>query len=220
METVHIALPSDQNYVIGLKVTAGSIAHFASKDVSLKIHILDGGINDDSYFDIVSKINKLHPHIEFNRIIVNENLFRNFPNWSGNKMTYARLMLSEALPDVSHVIYSDTDFLWLIDIVKLWNEKSSDKIFISAQDCVTLLEKEFEWNKLHNFEFDASRYFCAGLSFYNLVRFRQEQIPLKVSQFLTEYPDVPFADQTALNHILFGRVYFAPRYWQLPSLST
>lgn len=48
METVHIALPSDQNYIPGLLVTAGSIAYHASRDVELMIHVLDGGIHDDT----------------------------------------------------------------------------------------------------------------------------------------------------------------------------
>lgn len=217
METVHIALPSDQNYVPGLVVTAGSIAHFASKDVNLIFHILDGGINDDTFNDMARKIKRLHPHVDFHRIGVNENLFINYPSWSGNKMTYARLLLSEALPDVSHIIYSDTDFLWLIDIVELWREHTPDRIFISAQDCAAMLEKESEWNKMHGLNFDCSKYFCAGLSFYNLDKFRTEKIPQKVAEFLIEHPDVPYADQTALNHLLFGRVHFMPRYWQTPS---
>lgn len=219
METIHIALPSDNNYVIGLTVTAGSIASHASKKVKLLFHILDGGIDDTRFSEMAGKIHRLHPHIEFNRIKVDEDLFKNYPIWSGNKMTYARLMLADALPDISHIIYSDTDFLWLIDIAELWDERSKDVIFMSVLDDSRTIAREEHWAKSHNMPFDNNQYFGAGLSFYNLDKFREENIIEQVSNFLQEYPDVLFADQTALNYILKGRVKFLPEKWQTLSIA-
>lgn len=219
METVHIALPSDENYVIGLTVTAGSIAYHASRDVKLMMHILDGGIKDDTFAKMAEKIHKLHPHVEFHRIAVDETLFKNYPVWSGNKMTYARLLLAEALPDVSHIIYSDTDFLWLIDIAELWQERSGEEIFLGVQDHPGTITREAIWAKQHNLPFDNSRYFGAGLSFYNLDKFREEGIIGQVAEFLGKYPDVSFADQTALNYLLHDRVKFLPQKWQTLSIA-
>lgn len=219
METVHIALPSDENYVIGLTVTAGSIAYHASRDVKLMMHILDGGIKDDTFAQMAEKIHKLHPHVEFHRISVDENLFRNYPVWSGNKMTYARLLLADALPDVSHIIYSDTDFLWLIDIAELWHERSSEEIFLGVQDHPQTIAREEAWAKQHDLPFDNNRYFGAGLSFYNLDKFREEGIIGQVAEFLGKYPDVSFADQTALNYLLHDRVKFLPQKWQTLSIA-
>ncbi len=219
METVHIALPSDENYVIGLTVTAGSIAYHASRDVKLMMHILDGGIKDDTFAQMAEKIHKLHPHVEFHRIAVDETLFKNYPVWSGNKMTYARLLLAEALPDVSHIIYSDTDFLWLIDIAELWQQRSDDVIFMSTLDFPTTIASEEKWAKSHNLPFDRNNYFCAGLSFYNLNKFRQEKIIDQVSEFLCTHPDVILADQSALNHVLINRVQLLPQLWQTYSIT-
>lgn len=219
METIHIALPSDENYVIGLTVTAGSIASFASRDVKLMIHVLDGGIKDSTFADMEKKVSRLHPHIEFHRISVDENLFKNYPVWSGNKMTYARLLLAEALPDVSHIIYSDTDFLWLIDIAELWRERTEDDVLLGVLDHPMTIEREALWAEKHNLEFDRERYFGAGLSFYNLDKIREEGIIGKISDFLSKYPDVPFADQTALNYILKGRIRFLPQKWQTLSIA-
>lgn len=219
METVHIALSSDENYVIGLTVTAGSIAYHASRNVKLMMHILDGGIKDDTFAQMAEKIHKLHPHVEFHRISVDENLFRNYPVWSGNKMTYARLLLADALPDVSHIIYSDTDFLWLIDIAELWHERSSEEIFLGVQDHPQTIAREEAWAKQHDLPFDNNRYFGAGLSFYNLDKFREEGIIGQVAEFLRKYPDVSFADQTALNHLLRNRVKFLPQKWQTLSIA-
>ncbi|WP_195564411.1 glycosyltransferase family 8 protein [Bacteroides xylanisolvens] len=218
METVHIALPSDENYIIGLTATAGSIAYHASKDVKLFIHVLDGGIHDNTFEQFTQKIYRLHPSVEFSRIKVDEALFINFPMWAGNRMTYARLMLSKVLPDVKHIIYSDTDYLWLADIAELWAQRQDDVIFISTVDQGGTIEKEQVWAKSKGLDFDSTKYFCAGLSFYNLELFRKEHIIEKVDGFLKKYPDVLFADQTAMNHLLLGRVKLVDEKWQTLSM--
>lgn len=43
MDTIHVALPSDENYVPGLTVTAASIALHADPATALHLHVLDGG---------------------------------------------------------------------------------------------------------------------------------------------------------------------------------
>lgn len=214
METIHIALPSDQNYVIGLAVTAGSIAHHASRDVKLMFHVLDGGIREDTFADMAQKVKRLHPNVEFHRIAVNEDMFRNYPVWSGNKMTYARLLLADALPDVSHIIYSDTDFLWLIDIAELWAQRSDEVIFMSVRDLDETIAIEEKWAADHNLPFDGNNYFCAGLSFYNLNKFREEGIIAKVAEFINAHKDIQLADQTALYHVLHNRIITLPQKWQ------
>lgn len=219
MEKVHIALPSDENYLIGLTATAGSIAHHASCNVVLCFHILDGGIKDDSFNLFTQKIQRLHPHTEFSRIKVDEALFKDFPVWSGNRMTYARLMLADALPDVKHIIYSDTDFLWLADIAELWELRKDDVIFASTIDQGGTIERESAWANLKGLDFDRKKYFCAGLSFYNLELFRKENIIGQVADFLNKYPDVPFADQTAMNHLLKGRWMVLEDKWQTLSMN-
>lgn len=218
MEKIHIALPSDENYIIGLTATAGSIAYHASKNVILSIHILDGGIKDDTFEQFANKIYRLHPHVEFSRIKVDESLFANFPIWSGNRMTYARLMLAEALPDIDYIIYSDTDYLWLADIAELWKQRDKNVIFISTVDQSSTIMKESIWAKSKGLNFDPNKYFCAGLSFYNLDLFRKENIIGKVAEFLNNYHDVPFADQTAMNHLLLGRVKLVDEKWQTLSM--
>lgn len=218
METIHIALPSDQNYVIGLIATAGSIAYNASHNVILAIHVLDGGIHNETFIKFKKTIEKLHPHVNISRIKVNEDLFTHFPIWSGNRMTYARLMLAEALPDIKHIIYCDTDFLWLADIAELWKLRNDSIIFEGVVDYHTTIKKEKEWAKTKGLFFDEKSYFGAGLSFYNLELFRKEHMVEQVANFLQKYPDVLFADQTALNHLLFGRVKLLPQQWQTLSI--
>ena len=200
---VEVALPSDENYVCGLLVTAASMAKYMPTDVTLSINVLDGGIHDDTLASFAEKIKGIHERTEFRRLPIDESIFAAYPKWSGNRMTYARLMLAELLPDVDHVIYCDTDYIWLTDVTELWKLRDDNVIFQSSRDGVPETEqKERKWHEKYGFPFDSSRYFCAGLSFYNLRLFRKERVIKQVSDFLVAHPDVPFADQTVINVLL------------------
>lgn len=212
---VEVALPSDENYVCGLLVTAASMAKYMPSDVTLSINVLDGGIHDDTFASFTDKVRGIHERTEFRRLHIDESVFADYAEWSGNRMTYARLMLAELLPDVDHVIYCDTDYLWLTDVSELWKLRDDAVILQSSRDGAPETElRERVWCEKNGLAFDPERYFCAGLSFYNLRLFRQEQIIRQVSDFLVAHPDVPFADQTAMNVLLGQRVRLLPQKWQ------
>jgi len=212
---VEVALPSDENYVCGLLVTAASMAKHMPADVTLSVNVLDGGIHDETFAAFAAKVTGLHERTEFRRLSIDESVFAAYPKWSGNRMTYARLMLAELLPDVNHVIYCDTDYIWLTDVTELWKLRDDSIILQSSQDGVPETErKERVWHEKNGFPFNPEHYFCAGLSFYNLRLFRDERIIKQVSDFLVAHSDVPFADQTAMNVLLGQRTRLLPQKWQ------
>lgn len=212
---IEIALPSDENYVCGLRATAISIALYANKDVTLSYHILDGGIHDATFNTFVLELKRYHPHVIVTRHLINEDLFSDFPEWAGNRMTYARLLLVDLLPCVEFIIYCDTDFLWLADIAELWTMKdSSIPLMSTVDDCKETLMNEEKWFVIHGFPFSSNTYICAGLSFYNLAYFRKYQVIDAVRIFLKQYPDIGYADQTAMNIILQDKIFCIDQSWQ------
>jgi len=220
MEKINIALPSDENYVCGLTVTAASIAKYASRDVTLAFHILDGGIKDETFARFEALVRGLHPHCEFVRHAVNEEAFGDFPSWSGNRMTYARLLLPQFLPEDEFCIYCDTDFLWLTDIAGLWDLRRSDVIFQGVHDtCESTLDKEEAWFVAHGFPFDRARYVCAGLSFYNLRMMREENVIGKVHDFIVSHPDIKMADQSAIYALMGDQIVLLDTQWQRLTMS-
>lgn len=217
-EVIEIALPSDENYYPGLLATAGSIAVHANKDALLSFNILDGGIKDDTFKRFCAQISALNAKCRFRRLQIDLSLFEAFPLWSGSHMTYARLLLPILLPDNEFVIYSDTDYLWLIDILELWRQRDSNVIMQSCVDQYWgTIEKESAWFHKNGKKFCAGSYFGAGLSFYNLRMCRAENIVEKVYNFIKTEKDVQFADQTALNVLLYGRVRILPQKWTIIS---
>lgn len=220
MERIVIALPSDEQYVCGLTVTAASLAMYASREVVLAFHILDGGIRDDTFAAFEAKVRPFHSHCEFYRHRVDEAAFKDFPAWSGNRMTYARLLIPQFLPEEEFCIYSDSDFLWLTDIAELWQLRKREVIFQSARETYDrTLDREETWFREHNLPFDRNRYICAGLSFYNLRLMREEKSVQKISDFITQHPDIRMADQTAINALLRDRLTVLDSRWQRLTIS-
>lgn len=215
MELIQIALASDQRYLFGLQVTAASIAHYASHDASLAFHILDGGIQDETFEDFRLLLARIHPHVTVHRHEVNKAVLKDCPEYSGSRLTYARLLLPALLPEVRHIIYCDCDFLWRADIAELWRERNDAVILQSTRDGVAKTEeREGRWCATHGYKFDPEKYFCAGLSFYNLELFRKMDVSKDVFDFLLRHPDVNCADQSAMNVILFDQVRLLPQKWQ------
>ena len=213
---IHIALPSDESYVPGLTVTAASIALYADPATPLHFHILDGGIQPPTFERFSACIRRVHPRVQFTRHRVDEGDFASLPLWSGNRMTYARLMLPRAMPDEAFVIYSDTDMLWLAPVEGLWALRDPEKVALVVRDGYPQTEtREVAWFARHDLPFQPENYFCAGLLLLNLKRMREEQIVKQTFDFIAAHPDCQFADQTAFNVLLHDRVEHLPQAWQV-----
>lgn len=206
-DTIHIALAANQNFYPGLLVTAASIANFANRECKLYFHILDGGISDHSIDVLKKKVALIHSNSRFQFYPISEAVFSKYPQWRNTgRMAYARLLLGDLLPkDISHVIYCDTDFLWLRDISDLWKQRSNEITFISTRHGVKSTEdQEAKWFGERHIPFNPQRHFCSGLSFFNLVQFRKRNLFTKAMDFLSQHTDVNAVDESALNAILFN----------------
>lgn len=215
MEVINIALAADGGYFCGLFVTACSIAKYAAKDVTLRFNILDGGIEERDWNLLVEKVGGLHAAVEFNRLTVNDEMFADYPDWHGNKMAYARLMLPDAMPDSDWCIYCDVDFLWMRDIAELWKECDDKYAFISTKDGAEwTLKREQVWFEKNGYLFDPEKYFCSGLCFFNLKAFREQGLVQKIEAILKAHSDIQYPDQAALNIVTFGQTKILPKCWQ------
>jgi len=213
---IEIALAANDRVFDGLFVSACSIARFADKTARLSFNILDGGVTDSHYATLTEKVLQLHPRSDFKRFFVKESDFDDFPEFHGCKMTYARLLLPSLLPEASHVIYCDTDFLWISDISQLWSQRDAVHSIISARDNIEATERhERNWCTRNGLTYPSNRYFCAGLSFFNLDFFRREHTIDKLNNFIRSHPDLLLPDQTALNLILADSSKLVDDRWQV-----
>lgn len=215
MHPIQIGLAADQGYFCGLLATAGSIAIHAREDAELRYNILDGGICEKDWAYLQERITHFHSKSSFNRIPVDESLFKEYPAWHGNKMAYARLMLPYALPEVDWIVYCDVDFLWLRDIAELWAVRDDALAFIGTLDPSEITRaSEKKWFEERGYPFSMDDYFCSGLCFMNLKAFRDEKMVDKIKEILDKHKDIRFPDQAALNIVTYGRRKLVEDKWQ------
>lgn len=213
MPTIEIALAANGPYFCGMLVTACSIAKSARKDCRLSFNILDGGIEDKDWEFFQRSTLRLNGNCSFNRIRISGEEFRGCLLWHGNHMTYARLLLPQLLPTVDYCIYCDVDFLWMRDVVELWNERREDIALISTWDGTPATwDVDGEWLVKNGFEFSPNDYFCAGLTFFNLKYFRKYGLQQRCFELLQMRP--PFNDQTVLYIATKGHTKLVPEIWQ------
>ncbi len=212
---VEIAMAANGPYFCGMLVTACSIAKYARQDCRLSFNILDGGISDADIAFLEKRVRDYHPNSAFNRLSVNDEMFKGYPAWHGNKMAYARLLLPAALPDKDWCIYCDVDFLWLRDICELWEARNDEVVFIGTADGnVDTLAREAQWFSKKGFPFDSESYFCSGLCYFNLKAFREQKLIARCVEILVSNPDIQFPDQAVLNIVTFGKREIVSRNWQ------
>ena len=206
---IHVALASDDNYFEGLLVTAWTIATSCSRSAQLIFHILDGGITEEHYDLLKSKLFIFQ--CKLNRIIVgNNSRLKTFKAYHGSLMTYSRLLLPEILQDVDMIIYSDVDMLWHVDIAKLWDSLDPSAIMHFVPQHPASIPKvnseEESWFVRNGYNLKKEHYFCAGMIVMNLKRFREEGLHTKILNLLvTHRGSIPNNDQTALNAFMIGR---------------
>lgn len=215
MNKIHIALASDNNYFEGLLTTAWSMAYHCSDPENIVFHILDGGISNDNWDFLLTRLHEFGCQID--RQIVDQNVrFNGFKCHHGGRMTYARLLLPELLPNVGQIVYSDVDILWLADVAELWASLNPDGVLHYVKDTVfPRAEAETTWLKENRLAIENR--FCAGMIVMNLCKFRDEKLHMKMMDMLIKHDGhIPDNDETVLNVFMFGRQDAIPiaRRWQ------
>ena len=77
------------------------------------------------------------------------------------------------------------------------------------------IDHEREWFNRHGIPFNADRYFCSGLSFFNLEVFRKQDLTKSICMFLRKHQDLMLPDQTALNVLVGNEFGLLPQCWQV-----
>lgn len=216
MTQIHVALAADDNYFEGLLTTAWTIARNCSRPADLVLHILDGGIASENWHYLESRISPFGSTID--RIVIDDaQAFATFRAYHGNsRMTYARLLLPDLLPDVQQIIYSDVDTLWVVDIAELWDSLDLNAI-IHCTPSKNSPPAEVEWCARYGYTFEHGSRFCAGMVALNLEKFRTEGLHHKMLDALAACGGkAPCNDETVLNALVFGRKDrgFLPNRWQ------
>lgn len=212
---VHIAMSANEGYAPGLLVTIASAMVSLNPDISVKIHLLDGGLADETITKIERICLSLHRDCRLIRIPFDESVFTGFTLGPGSSyMVYARLLLGSLL-DVDKVIYLDADILVLKDLVEVWELDMHGKVALVCKDaCIRTISCDCPWI-LDESNRDTP-YFNTGFMVMDLNQWRNASMESAALK-LAESSFCKFWDQTILNYILVDKIEFLDDDWNSQS---
>lgn len=190
-----LVLACDERYAMPLATALRSIVESTRTSQLLEIYVLTDGIPDR----IREKVRNSLPagSADIRWIEVDLGLFRDFTTINHiSKITYARLLLPCIFPDLSRVLYLDSDILVLDGLQDLCEMELDGKILGAVTDG---LDCQLKAGTLKAAIPRVQDYFNAGVLLIDLDRWREARVSEKALQYLATYPSSPFSDQDALN---------------------
>lgn len=212
---IHIVLFASETYMVGLSVTALSIAKSAQHPENLVFHVITGeNVSDTTYNRLVQRMYCVHPDTQVIREPWSEAVLAGLPDWHGATMTWLRVFLPETLPaDIDWVLCVDSDILAMRPVEELYAMRDDTKLLcaVRATENATLAAEDSAWIRRHLAEDVAETdYFNAGVLLMNLKRMRECDLVAKARAIIVQHKAIPLFDQTVLNAICQKETKFIP----------
>ena len=195
-EDIHIVLSSSNEFVPYCATTMASILYNANKSKNIHFYILTYNITtkNKKQLDKLKKIKNCT--IEYP--IFDEKLLDMFAGIKipphVTKMTYARILIPDILPQIDKAIFIDSDTIVRTDISRLYDIDISKSCFAAVEDGCSEYHANRLWRK------SEERYFNCGVLVINSKKLRQinyiEQIKKQISLNGFAYQ---ICDQDVLN---------------------
>lgn len=213
MNTIHLAWCCDNNYAQHMGVSLCSALHNLSRDTQAHIYIVYSKLSRSNKEKITGIINSYNASAHFIRV--------NKDRFAGLKITlwispaaYFRIALPDLLPQsVSKVLYLDCDLIVRDDLTQLFNIDIS-AFYVGAVPAADLCCSGMNVQKwLLGMPHDA-KYFNSGVLLINLGKWRQDDMPKKLFEFIRNNPEkIRWWDQDALNIFFYNSYQPVDHRW-------
>jgi lipopolysaccharide biosynthesis glycosyltransferase len=196
-----LALSSNQQYARGLCVTVRSVLEHLPASKSVRIVVLDGGIQEPVRRLLMKSWSFRTRDIEFRAPDLHRTA--HLKRTQGMQpAVYFRLQLPELLED-DRVLYLDSDMLALADISPLWDTNLENMPLAAVPDCLlsTTLSHIPHWQEI-GLNPNAP-YFSSALMLMDLEAWRKEHLSERVIRHIAEHPEtIRWWDQDGLNCVV------------------
>lgn len=211
----HFVFAADGNFRLQLKVAVASLlVASADSDRNIVIHVLDVGIGNDAWDELVQVWRKLSESANFERHLIDESRFAGYRKWKGGLAAYARILLPELLRDVDYCLYADCDTFFVRGLEALDAYVGGElALYGHCIDRGPFGCDDVVWLKKRGYVLRSENYICSGFMIMNLARFRAESLSQGCLSFLDQNPDSFTADQCAFNVACQGKIGLLPNGW-------
>ena len=204
-----------QNWAYLTQVVENCVTLVRLQRVELMINALamDRGITRQNWRHLNHAVEKCGPRVCLQRLQLDRSLFHGLPPGPfGSDAVYARLLLPELLCDAPTAVYVDSDIMFFKDIAEF------ARIPFAGCAAVACRDELVKWirNDPIGPECDhaGEPYFNSGVMHIDLDYWRLQGVGRQAIGLLQRHGETcRFWDQTALNHLLVGKMRFADTSW-------
>jgi lipopolysaccharide biosynthesis glycosyltransferase len=220
MESVVIALASNERYFPGLYCALASALSHLNVAREADVRVLDGGLSENSREILSRFVRKFGKSVRLEFVSIDESIFRDATLGPGQShMTYSRILLPH-LVNVPRLIYLDCDTLVFRDLSRLFDvELAPRKVLAAVRDSETLSLSDDSQvlAKAMNLPPEGV-YFNCGVLLMNLDELRRQHFFESAVEFLNRWSgEYRFWDQSAINFLLYGQIHELPEHWNRAS---
>ena len=207
VEKIHIVLSSNERYMPGATVALASVAVSARAETPLHFHVFTEDVKRETFAFLEKTILRLHSQSVVEEHVCDESILSGLPMYAGSRMSWVRCFYSRILPDVDWALYLDCDVLYLASPEEHLSYADDSVYACVAKDMSASAPQEDKvWAKREcGIDLNTDSYFNAGVMLFNFKKFRADDIPEKVSEFIKAHSKTNYADQTAMNVLFNGR---------------
>lgn len=227
-----VVCAADENYALPLAVTIRSALENLAVDRSLRLFVLDAGLEPATRTRLLESWPKNRVRVEW--LTPSDNELADLPISNHVSIaTYYRMLIPRLLPaDLEQAIYLDSDLLVLHDLSELWDEPFSDSHLLAVPDvacpffdcqialfnysaCAPYLVTARPIPNYQSLGYSGGEpYFNGGVLVWNLTKCRQDKMTEKLFNVLeTHRDDLLFWDQYALNVAFVNKWRPLPHRW-------
>ena len=201
--TVQVAIVTDRTYLPWCATSIVSCAR-ATLTYDLRVHVLHApDVSKSDQRRLAQAADDHGAAVEFHP--VDDAAVSMLPTKGpelGGRVSWVRLLLPDALPEVERVIYLDADTLVVGSIAPLWELALGDAPLAAVAN---VTHRDMRPHLASLGVDDAARYFNAGVLVVNLDQWRREQATDNLVRFVTSREGLSWFDQDGLNAVFAGR---------------
>jgi len=206
---------ADEKFFPGLAVALASATAAASGLRDYRFLILDGGLDRQKFSQLGELLQQIatkkNIRVDLEFLAIDQTRLASLPERRGSRMTYAKLLLPEALAELDSIIYLDADVLCFKGVEEVMPPPGQDQwLLAGARDYFAVIEKDCPWLDQVPTSERRLPYINCGVMWMNLRGLRDIHFTDRSIIARAAIGNARQGDQSVFNFICRGHSYILP----------